>query len=52
MTYKTLHRNLKIEQHEPHSKPRVNSGVPLVAHVVLLLILTQWQVMNDEGTEL
>ena len=38
MTYKTLHRNLKIEQHEPHSKPRVNSGVQLVAHVVLLLL--------------
>ena len=24
--YKTLHIKLKIEQHEPHLKPEVNSG--------------------------
>jgi len=24
--YKTLHRKLKIEQHEPHLKPEVNSS--------------------------
>jgi hypothetical protein len=26
--YKTLHRKLKIEQHEPNYKPGVNSGAP------------------------
>ena len=26
--YKTLHRKLKIEQHEPHWKPGMNSGAP------------------------
>ena len=26
--YKTLHRKLKIEQHEPHYTPGVNSGHP------------------------
>ena len=43
--YKTLHRKLKIEQHESHYKPRVKSGAskdlavpaPLVTPVVLLL---------------
>jgi hypothetical protein len=28
MIYKTLHRKLKVEQHEPHSKPGVKSGTP------------------------
>ena len=28
MYYKTLHRNLKIEQHGPHFKLGVNSGAP------------------------
>ena len=28
MIYKTLHRKLKTEKHEPHKKPDVNSGVP------------------------
>ena len=28
MIYKTLHRKLKIEQHEPHRKPWVNGGAP------------------------
>jgi len=28
MVYKTLHRKLNIEQHEPHLKPGVNSGAP------------------------
>jgi len=26
--YKTLHRKLKIEQHEPHKKLGMNSGAP------------------------
>ena len=26
--HKTLHRKLKIEQHEPHLKPRVDTGAP------------------------
>jgi len=26
--YKCLRRKLKIEQHEPHKKPGVNSGTP------------------------
>jgi hypothetical protein len=28
MIYKTLHRKLKIEQHEPHWKPMMDSGAP------------------------
>ena len=28
MIYETLHRKLTIEQHEPHKKPRENSGAP------------------------
>jgi len=28
MIYKTLHRKLKIEQHESHYKSGVNSGAP------------------------
>jgi hypothetical protein len=28
MIYKILHRKLKIEEHEPHYKPRVNSVTP------------------------
>jgi hypothetical protein len=28
MIYKTQHRKIKIEQHEPHKKPGVNSGAP------------------------
>jgi len=28
MIYKTLHIQLKIEQHEPDLKPGVNSGAP------------------------
>ena len=26
--YKTIHRKLKIDQHESHKKPGVNSGAP------------------------
>ena len=26
MMYKTLHRQAKVEQHEPHYKPKVNSA--------------------------
>ena len=45
MIYKTLHRKLNIEQHEPHLKLGMNSGalerlaipVPIVTLVVLLL---------------
>ena len=43
--YKTLNKKLKIEIHEAHYKPRINSGAPegvsvphqLVTPVVLLL---------------
>ena len=43
--YETLHRKLKIEQHKPHEKPRLNPGAPegladpapLGAPVVLVL---------------
>jgi len=28
MIYKTLHRKLKIEQHESHHKPGMNSDAP------------------------
>jgi len=31
--YKTLHRKLKIEQHESHQKLGVNSGAPSVLAV-------------------
>jgi len=42
MIYKTLHRKLKIEYHEPHLKPRVNSGAPEeLASVVLLCLQTR-----------
>ena len=42
--YKTLHKKLKIDQHEPHQKPGMNSSAPegqavpaqLMAQVVLL----------------
>jgi hypothetical protein len=48
--YKTLHSKLKIEQQKPYYKSRVNSNgsdgyavtASLVAHVVLLLLQTQW----------
>ena len=30
--YKTLHRKLKIEQHEPHYKPRVTSCYHVIWH--------------------
>jgi hypothetical protein len=42
--YKTLHRKLKVEQSEPHYKPRMNSGatgrlaVP-VSHVAPVMVL-------------
>jgi hypothetical protein len=45
MVYKTLHRMLKIEHHESHKTPRVNSGTPedkvpvsLMAPGMLLLL--------------
>jgi hypothetical protein len=28
LIYKISHRKIKIEQHEPHQKPRLNSGAP------------------------
>ena len=28
MTFKTINRKIKIEQHVPHKKTRVNSGAP------------------------
>jgi sortase (surface protein transpeptidase) len=44
LIYETLHRKLTIEQHEPHKKPRENSGaqeglsipVALMKPIVLL----------------
>jgi len=39
MIYKTRHRKLKIEQHEPDKQPEVTSGAvsaPLIAPTVLL----------------
>jgi hypothetical protein len=37
MVYKTLHRKLQLEQHEPHWKMEVNSGAPesLANHYVV-----------------
>ena len=60
MIYITLHRKIKIEQHEPYWKLEVNWGapegwavsVPHVAPVVLLLLQTRWQVVNKERTGL
>jgi hypothetical protein len=48
MIFKTLHRKLKIEQHEPHSKPVLKSCsleeeailAPHVTPVVLLFLQT------------
>ena len=47
MIYKTPHRKLKIEGHEPHQKPEVNSGAsegfelhpPHVTPVVLFVFI-------------
>ena len=33
---KTLHRKLKIEHHEPHSKPEMNSGEVYIESYVSL----------------
>jgi hypothetical protein len=52
--FKTLYRKLKIEQHEPHSKPVVNScetdeqavPAPYVTSVMLVLLQTRG-VFND-----
>ena len=52
--FKTLYRKLKIEQHELHSKPVVNScapdelavPAPYVASILLLLLQTKC-VFND-----
>jgi hypothetical protein len=45
MTYKILHRKLKIEQHEPYYEGAAEGlavPAPLVAPVVLLLLHTSW----------
>ena len=42
MIHKTLHKKLKIEQHERHKKPRMNSGTPeglAVPHVAPIVLL-------------
>ena len=44
MIYKTLHRNLNIEQHEPHTKLGVNSDVPkgyavIAPHMASIVII-------------
>jgi hypothetical protein len=36
MIYKTLHRKLKLEQHEPNQKPGVNSGTLRMSKQFLL----------------
>ena len=45
MIYKTIHRKLKIEQHEPHLKHGEGKGkqnpAPLVSPVVLLFLQTR-----------
>jgi hypothetical protein len=35
MTFKTLHRKLKIEQNEPHKKLGVNSGRINIQHITV-----------------
>ena len=47
MIYKTLHRKLKIEQHNTKKNPE-GQEIPaqLVAPVMLLLLQTRWQVIN------
>ena len=59
MIYITLHRNIKIEQHEPHSKPDVNSGPPRKVKQFPLhmwqpscyfLLQTRWYVMNVKNS--
>ena len=39
MIYKTLHRRLKIEQHETHYTPRVNAGAPEGSTVPLAVVV-------------
>jgi hypothetical protein len=59
MIYITLHRNIKIEQHEPHSKPDVNSGPPrkvkqfplhMMQPSCYFLLQTRWWVMNVKNS--
>ena len=58
MIYKTLHRKLNIEHHEPNNKNRVKrrcSGrvaVPasLVAPAVLIWLKIRWPVISEDGT--
>ena len=54
--YKTLHRKLKIEQHEPHKKCGVKSDAPvaltvpapLVAPIVLILLRVLSRLVSHE----
>ena len=39
MIYKTLHRKLKIEQHESHHKPGMNSDAP---EEIIMFLLHMW----------
>ena len=54
---KTLHRKLKIEEHEPHLKPELNSGslggkaVPVQHVAYLVLLLLQSTVLSHELRE-
>jgi hypothetical protein len=59
MIYITLHRNIKIEQHEPHSKPDVNSGplrkvkqfpLHMLQPSCYFLLQTPWRVMNVKNS--
>ena len=47
MIYKTLHKNLKIEQHEPNYKLWVNSGAPEVLAVPGPLVTPVVLLSND-----
>jgi hypothetical protein len=45
MYCKTQHRKIKIEQHEPHKKPGVNSGTPeglAVPDIILFLNVVRY----------
>jgi hypothetical protein len=49
MIYKTQHRKIKIEQHEPHKKPGVNSGAPegyAVPDIMLFLNVVRYDYMS------
>jgi hypothetical protein len=50
--YKTLHRKLKIERHEPHLKPGVNSGAPEGKQFLLHIWYSLCYSLNKLGDKL